>query len=263
MLIKVTNRCGAGCSHCLEDSTPKGEHMSWETFMQALDFTQQVESFAWESGCPPIVLLSGGECTEHPDIVKMVEAVVARAWLPMVLTNGLWLADKELRESLLRSEWPQLFVQVTHDPRFYPQAPPRWKDPRIAYVDALTVFIPLGRGKKESERKKGVPTRQGPSSFNLRSLTRSFGDIVAAVAVLRAKASIGFSGHCIPSISATGGVVAGESNSCFKIGTVRSTNHELTEALVNMQCNGCGLEDNLTQEQKRAIGASLLFTADE
>ena len=36
-----------------------------------------------------------------------------------------------------------------------------------------------------------------------------------------------------------------------------------TKALVEMQCNRCGLVDNLTPEQKRAIGESVLFGPEE
>jgi hypothetical protein len=256
VLIKVTNRCSMGCSHCLEDSTPNSAHMPWEGFLEALDFTQRIEGFAWEQGCPSIILLSGGECTEHPDIVRMVEEVISRGWAPMLLTNGLWLENEELREALLRPE-------VTNDPRFYPKAPPKVDDHHVVYVDSLTVLIPLGRGRRESEHRKGVPLRKGPSSFNLRSLTRGLGDVVLAVAALRARAGTGLAGHCIPSISVNGDVMAGESNNCFKVGTVHSSIGMLAEAISNMQCNRCGLENNLTQEQKRAIGASVLFAADE
>src|SRR5262249_2414876 len=115
MLIKITNFCSAGCSHCMEDSTIKGEHMSFATFLQALEFTKRIERLAWGQGCPPMVLLSGGECTEHPDIVKFVEEVVRQKLRPVLITNGMWLANPELKASLLRPEWPHLRVQVTYD----------------------------------------------------------------------------------------------------------------------------------------------------
>jgi MoaA/NifB/PqqE/SkfB family radical SAM enzyme len=102
MLIKVTNKCSMGCSHCMEDSTVKGEHMTYETFLKALDFTARAEKLAWAAGCLPLVLLSGGECTEHPDIVKLIETVFARGMLPFLISNGAWLADDALRAAILR-----------------------------------------------------------------------------------------------------------------------------------------------------------------
>lgn len=256
MLIKVTNQCGAGCSHCMENSTPKsGQHMTMETFDKALDLTARVERLAWKMGANPLILLSGGECTEHPEIVAMVEKVERRGWMPMLISNGYWLADKVLVEALL-PPGRAIFVQVTHDPRFYPKAPPpKTSDPRVGFVAALTALLPLGRAKhKEGIATRGVPLKNAPSSFNLRSITRGTQSIEKAIAMLRLRAAMGNSGNCIPSISFEGNVIAGETRSCFKIGTVDSSNAELTEALIAMRCNECGLVDNLTREQKMAIG---------
>jgi hypothetical protein len=72
--------------------------------------------------------------------------------------------------------------------------------------------------------------------------------------MLRARAAIGMSGNCSPSISSDGTIVAGETSNCFPIGNVHSTADQVTRALVSMSCNKCGLVDNLTQEQKIAIG---------
>lgn len=266
MLIKVTNYCSMGCSHCMESSTIKGEHMTADTFARALRFAQRTEGNAWRAGIPPLILLSGGECTEHPDIVKYVEAVIGLGWVPMLLTNGMWLADKDLRESLLRPEWKQLFVQVTHDPRFYPKDPPIViDDSRITYIPSLTLLIPLGRAKRKPglSAETGLPKRNAPSSFNLRSLTRSLRSFNEAVVMMRARAASGMSGHCSPSVADNGDVMAGETRDCFKIGTVDSTNEELTKALIEMKCNACGLVDNLSPAHKRAIGESTLFGANE
>lgn len=264
MLIKVTNKCSLGCSHCMEDSTVKGAHMDESTFDRALDFVQRIESKAWAIGVPPMVLLSGGECTEHPSIVQFVEKVVSRGLIPLLITNGMWLNDPALKEALLRPEWPQLFVQVTNDARFYPKSPPVVEDKRITYVESLTHLIPLGRAlRKKGLADMGLPLKKAPTSFNLRSLTRALRSFEEAVFTLRVRAASGLSGHCSPSVSENGDVVAGETRSCFKIGTVDSSNAELTDACVAMRCNNCGLVDNLTQEQKRAIGESVLFGANE
>jgi hypothetical protein len=247
----------------MEDSTILGEHMTEETFLKALGLTRRIELMAWNSGIPPLILLSGGECTEHPDIVRFIEIVVGQGLTPLLITNGMWLENKELREAILRSEWPQLFVQVTNDPRYYPTAPPRWEDPRITYIESLTAMLPLGR----ITRKKGeplIPTKKAPSSFNLRSLTRSFRSFEHAVCHLRVRAMTGSSGHCTPTISDNGDVLVGESRLCFKVGTVDSTNDELTAAtLARGECNRCGLEAGLPQEHKRAIGLSTLYAGTE
>ena len=257
MLIKITNYCSMGCSHCMEDSTVAGEHMTRETFLAALALTERLEGDAWRAGIPRRLLISGGEATEHPDVEWFLETVLA-AHDVILITNGMWLDDPALRAKILRPEWRRLMVQVTNDPRFYPRQPTvvPTDDPRVVFVPTLTVLVPLGRMKpsRAASGKDGVPVRKGPTSFNLRSITRTTGDVRAALTLLRARAALGMAGNCSPSISSDGTLVAGETSNCFPIGDVHSTADQVTRALVAMQCNKCGLVDNLTQEQKLAIG---------
>ena len=258
MLIKISNFCSMGCNHCMENSTVAGEHMTRETFSSALGLTERLEGDAWRKGIPRRILISGGEATEHPDVEWFLETVISRGYDVILITNGMWLDDPSLRAKILRPEWKRLMVQVTNDPRFYPKQPVNvpTDDPRVVYVPTLTLLVPLGRMKpaRAHSGKDGVPVRKGPTSFNLRSLTRSLGDVRAALTMLRARAAIGMSGNCSPSISYDGTIVAGETSNCFPIGDVHSTAEQVTRALVSMQCNKCGLVDNLSHEHKLAIG---------
>ena len=249
----------------MEESTPQGQHMTFDTFRRALDMTRRVERLAWEMGAPPMILISGGECTEHPEVVRFVEEVVAQRLWPLLITNGMWLDDPELRAALLRPEWPHIRFQVTNDPRFYPRPAPQVDDERITYVPELSLLVTLGRtGRKKDLAAKGLPFRKAPSSFNLRSLVHAYKSIEKAVAMLRMRALAGQSGHCTPSVSDNGDIVAGETRLCWKFGDVDSTNQQMTEALLSMgECNRCGLEDGLTQEQKRAIGTAKLYLGTE
>jgi hypothetical protein len=258
VLIKITNYCSMGCSHCMENSTVAGQHMTRETFLGALALTERLEGDAWRAGVPRRILVSGGEATEHPDVEWFLETLVSGGYDVILITNGMWLDDPVLRAKILKPEWSRLMVQVTNDPRFYPRQPASVPadDPRVVYVPTLSVLIPLGRMKPARARsgKDGVPVRKGPSSFNLRSLTRSLGDVRAALTMLRARAALGMAGNCSPSISQDGTIVAGETSNCFPVGDVHSTAEQVTRALVSMQCNRCGLVDDLPQEHKIAIG---------
>jgi hypothetical protein len=258
VLIKITNYCSMGCNHCSEGSTVAGEHMTRETFLAALALTERLEGDAWRSGIPRRILISGGEATEHPDVEWFLSTVIDGGYDVILITNGMWLDDPTLRAKILRPEWPRLMVQITNDPRFYPRRPTAvpTDDPRVVFVPTLSILIPLGRMKpaRAHSGKDGLPVRKGPTSFNLRSLTRSLGDVRAALTMLRARAALGMSGNCSPSISCDGTIVAGETSNCFPIGDVHSTADQVTRALVGMACNKCGLVDNLTQAQKLAIG---------
>lgn len=235
--------------------------MTRETFLAALELTERLEGSAWRRGVPKLLLLSGGEATEHPDVEWFLETARAAGYKRILITNGMWLDDPELRAKILRPDWTDLMVQVTNDPRFYPKAPKAvpTDDPRVMFVPSLTVLVTLGRLKR-SRLPASPPVRKGPTSFNLRSLTRSLGDVREALFMLRARAAMGMSGHCSPSISSDGTIVAGETSNCFPIGDVRSSAEEITRALVAMQCNKCGLVDNLSQEEKLAIGEARVLT---
>ena len=242
----------------MEGSTPAGEHMTRETFLAALALTERLEGDAWRAGVPRRILLSGGEAAEHPDVEGFLSTVIDAGYDVILITNGMWLDDPALRSSILRPEWKRLMVQVTNDPRFYPRQPSAvpTDDPRVVFVPSLSVLIPLGRMKPKRAHSgvDGLPVRKGPTSFNLRSATRATGDVRAALTMLRARSALGLAGNCSPSVSCDGTLVAGETSKCFPIGDVHSTADQVTRALVAMQCNRCGLVDDLTHEQKLAIG---------
>ncbi len=260
MLIKVTNHCAAGCSHCMEDSTVAGKHMPIELFERALSFSFEVETLARQvTGLPTSILLSGGECSGHPAFEGLIERVERRGMLPVLITNGQWLANRALRERVLRPGRP-IFVFVTSDPRFYPTPVTLdFADERVKIRHQVGSILPLGRAARRS-----LPDDQplkGPISFNLRSLTRTMGDIRQAIAWLRVRSMTHGAGACTPSISDDGSIHAGDSRNCFSIGTIDSSCAELTRALIDMQCNRCGLVDRLTDEQKAAIGEASVTDA--
>jgi hypothetical protein len=61
---------------------------------------------------------------------------------------------------------------------------------------------------------------------------------------------------CTPSVVEDGSVVAGESCFCHRVGTVESSNDELTNNIIRMKCDVCGLTENLDLKFKQAIGES-------
>ena len=238
----------------MESAVPSGEHMNLKTFMRALDFTARAECEVIKAGMPVMMMISGGECTDNPLIVEMVKLVVERGWVLTLLTHGLWLNNVELRNELLRDDW-RLLIQVTNDERYYPRKPPKFDHPRVVYVDKLLVLSTIGRAANPKFDPKGLDPRAAPGSFNFRSITHSVGSVPKAIKILRVRGMLGKSGFCTPSISHDGTVVAGESRFCYPIGTVDSSNEELTKAVLSMgSCNRCGQEANLEPLYKKAIG---------
>lgn len=259
MLIKVTNTCTRGCSHCLENSTGKVAHMTRLTFTRALAFTAAIERLAREQTGYPFLLLSGGECTDHPDLLDMVSEAEAAGFLPVLLSHGLWINDParaDFQAQLLRPG-RHLSVQVTNDPRYYPQNRKPGElpdDPRVIPIDRIGgSLLPLGRATGVDTEKKS------PSSFNFRSLVRHSGSVELALVGLRARAMAGKAGHCSPTISHEGTLVAGESRFCHAVGDVampptRATFAMITKNIAKMSCDNCGLLKNLTVDQADAVG---------
>lgn len=233
MLIRITNCCRMECSHCMIEASPDGKHMSTEIFAKALDFSNRFDM--------PFIMLSGGEPLEHPQFFKFVDLAKKSCPIVLVLSNGMFLENKELRNRVLALD---VLVQVTNDPRYYPKRVAKFDHPNISYEDTLRMITPLGRAAKN----KIPASKKAPMCFNLRSCVHSTKDFHQALGMLRFNQKM-----CSPSINIDGDIVAGESVQCCKIGTVESSDQELVRNLMTMHCNKCGLEDNLSLTHRSAI----------
>lgn len=116
MLIQIINRCHMQCPHCMQDSTPDGQHMTEETFEQVLDFCKQAR--------PAVVSLTGGEPTEHPQWLSMARELLQlpSVRLMAIVTNGAWIEDSKQRIAmarLIRENKPRVKVQVYSHPKYY------------------------------------------------------------------------------------------------------------------------------------------------
>ena len=110
MLVKITNYCSMGCSHCLEDSTVAGKHMTRETFLAALGLTVDVTSeeelaaaFAQvgrDLGSPTILVNAAG-ITTWEDSLEGTKAswstvIEATRRVPFASSSTLAMASPEL-----------------------------------------------------------------------------------------------------------------------------------------------------------------------
>lgn len=230
------------CSHCLADATPTGEHMSVATFVETVAFVERTGF--------PVMMLSGGEPTEHPNLEEFLDLLQSVGIKAILLSNGMFLSEDPER-------WDRLLelvdgVQVTNDPRYYPLKIARFEHPKVTFETELRHISPFGRSVK-----KGIePSRFSPLCFNLRSLTRTLGGFSETLYYLRSRGKM-----CIPSVNIDGTLVAGESPACTTIGSVRDDFEMLSSNLRRMTCDCCGLVKNLTQEQKLAIGEACILLA--
>jgi hypothetical protein len=242
MLIRITNKCKMGCSHCCVDATPEGEHMSRKTFEQALELTKSMGV--------PVVLISGGEPTEHPELLEFTKLAKALPAMVLLLSNGQFFEEKKYSPEELQVLLETVDgVQVTNDPRYYPHAVTIPTHPKVTLTTELLTLSPIGRAKDMESLRKA------PHCFNIRSATKT--------ALGIAEASLGLAvqtaAFCSPSVNIDGTVVAGETPFCYPIGKVGESLLTLTHNILHMQCNKCGMFDALPQHYKVAVGEAKII----
>jgi hypothetical protein len=220
------------------NATPEGKHMEMDIFYQSLDFIKRMR--------PMVVLVSGGEPTEHPQICKIIREIKQLPFLieVVLISNGHFLFNKELTEQVLNLGVP---IQVTYDQRYYPVPIPldKIKHPQIALETEIRHIYPLGRAVTNNIKPYNTIA---PKCFNLRSIARNCFSFKDCVQTLES-----YSKFCTPSINIDGSISSGESNLCCRIGSVTSLDKELYDNLISMRCNRCGMEDKLDQLHRKAI----------
>ena len=232
MLVKITNCCRMGCSHCMDDAKPDGKHMSKETFSKALDLCK----------LDGVAMITGGEPTEHPDLLEFIRMAKARGLLPVLMSNGMFVELPVLTTKLLEED---ILIQVTNDAQYYPKQVKKIEHERVTYIDKLSCLTPLGRAK--GMEPSG---RIGPPCFNLRNLLTATRDFEESIKALRS-----FNKFCTPSVDAEGNVRAGESTECFVLGTVWDSFDRLTQGALEHSCQRCGLTNGgLEAEVRRSRG---------
>ena len=110
MMIKITEHCSMGCSHCMNNATPNNKHMDLNTFKKALDFQKTYGG--------PFCMITGGEPTEHPAFAFYLGIAMEtlKNCYVTVATNGVWMQDNADFVSNMNNMYGnRLMFQVTND----------------------------------------------------------------------------------------------------------------------------------------------------
>lgn len=172
MFIDITDKCTMECTHCMLNCKASNNNFMTQDTLEKIfntDFFKNAKTFN----------ISGGEPTEHPDFFRILDRVLEKTnnqKVVTVISNGLWAYIDGYKEMLLErlDKHPMLFVQVTHDPDFYPYNI-KWVDhQKILKEDHVENLDRLGRAKNLDEKffKSRVERRLGPSCFNYRSVLK-------------------------------------------------------------------------------------------
>lgn len=235
MLLTITDKCTMGCSHCSENCTLLGEHMTMETFKDVFKFISAIN--------PMVVIVTGGEPTLHPNFFEIMKTLIKRFGKERVCvtSNGLFYTNED--KTLNTKEFEKymslgVMFQITNDSRYYPTYVPFVNHPLIAYEDKIRHIYPLGRAVTNNIESYGC---NAPKCFNIRSIARSMVDLVGTIRTLELKGKF-----CTPSIDINGNIKAGEFNACNSVGTVKDYQMTIYNNIKNLKCNNCKMEDKLS-----------------
>lgn len=263
MLLQITNCCRMACPHCLDNSNPYAPHMTKETCRKAVDFIKG-------SG-ERLLIVSGGEPTEHPRFFDMCRIVSQSGLCFSICSNGMWLGDP-------KKEWAMEKVcnldgfcggQIYTNPKWYRlhnQTLAKWRESchkwemLHLHLDTADIrgMLDIGRAKDCPEALKEAETSKYHNSC-----------LASCVTLAQATSHQEFfqlmffqARFCTPLIDFKGDVHMSESCLCPSCGNVMT---DLPEALwMKMRkfrpCGGClGCKRYLTEDTPKMVAARRLL----
>ena len=255
MIISLTEKCSEGCSHCFINSLPKSPIMTEETLEGVIEFLNRIK--------PMVILLSGGEFTEHPEFYRFAMRIIHAvrphgSTMVNLLSNGSWFFDERKADMIKLMAEPEVkIVQIRTHKKYYPnykrtiaaKAQIEALSDKIAmFEDGIDLF-PLGRARANH---KDEIARKYPMCSNLFLIVRQ-GAVTCFAGLLQ---MLEMQGRvCAPFLSSKGILHAGETPYCENIGNVKSTDAEIFENILR-NCkpkNVCGLYKNLPANAKAII----------
>lgn len=250
MLISITEQCRMGCSHCMDNATPEGNHMTMDTFKKAVDFFNKYGSLAF--------IITGGEPTENPEWLDMVKYAMEHTAtlfgsIVILTTNGMNISgNPDIQEKLTRllKMGSKLEIQVTSVEKYYPikvdLSEKFFKQAGVSIAREIEDMYPLGRA-----RDNNYPWDSKCSKcFNIRSATRVTKNLQQSTLLLGAKGKF-----CTPRINWNGDIKLGESRICPTVATIYDSNEVIINNICNFHCGICAeVNKQLTKTQLAAIG---------
>ena len=273
MLLKITEKCSLGCTHCVNNAKPNGKHMSFEVLKDTLDFIRKTNTYQH-------IIITGGEPTEHPEFVKMAKEIINFSksinslTVVTITTNGFWiLQNPEIAKEIACSgnESTMVSFQVSTDSRYYPKplldkTKRIWREPGfILCEECVAQIYPLGRAKENN-----YPTdRISSHCFNIRAISKqlkaidsngnnsnngydyydhslTFEDIVRTL--------VSANKFCTPTIRINGDICLGESDLCKTCSNIYKTDNEIVDDILQFKCHTCDhINNNLPEKYKQFL----------
>ena len=240
MLVKLTEKCSMGCSHCFSNCTSTGKDMSMGVFLDVLDFYERTS----QNGA---FMISGGEPSENPMFFNMASIAIERFsnsnHAIIITTNGWWIEKnpdscrKLLNYAVMKN--CKLIIQVTNDRRYYPiriNIPADLRKRKEIFINGCSGLVAQGRAL--DNYTIGDFTNKCPGCFNALLIARQLyfkgGNLKCYLASLTGNGKF-----CSPQISVTGDIKAGESDLCPPISSIYESDSKIFEKISLFSCNKC------------------------
>lgn len=274
MLVELTYACNMGCTHCLSDCKPNGEHMSIDTFKDVLKFMVNHTIPTW--------MFSGGEMFEHPEILTMLDMIESahkdicntiHMRLPITfITNGrelvrnktIYNAVADMQKRLGKS---CVLIQVTDDPRFYPDPLSDKEKYWLKKLNAIVNTVPNNPNDKTScLYPQGRALTNFPDA-NWNTIGPKCANCILIAKCILIKNYVSkttqtasspftelvnylFSIHkfCTPVIAPNGDIKIGESALCPAVANIYQTDTEIMKGIRHCKCHQCTIPWNKLKE---------------
>lgn len=263
MLLQITNCCRMACPHCLDDANPNGPHMSEDTCRNAVHFALGI-GFR-------LVIVSGGEPTEHPHFFDMCR-IVSQSGLPFsVCSNGMFMGDPKKEWQMEKVAKLKGFCggQLYTNPKWYrlhKQTLRKWEDSKGKW-ESMGIHLDTTdiRGMQDLGRAKSCPEaiKEAESSpYHNSCLTSCV--TLAQSSTPQEFAQLMFIQHrfCTPLVDVVGNVHMSESWLCPNCGNVNSDTVDSIwlKMAAFRPCGGCiGCKRYLTDDNPKMLAARRLL----
>lgn len=223
-----------GCYHCMSDCTPNNKHMDFETLHKVIEAANKIH--------PLTLMISGGEPFEHPECIKMMSYIIqnSNAAAFVFATNGRALARTKKYQDFVNSLDSKVIIQVTDDPRYYPDPLTATDKAALKALKIKTLFdevenlVPLGRALENYPDFDYRKTTKVPKCTNTRlMLAQGITDLTKMTEAMTAHGKF-----CFPYIGADGSIRPGESLLCPSLGYIWEP-ETIIKNLAKLRCKKC------------------------
>lgn len=263
MMIKITERCTMGCTHCMNDAKPDGQDMPRQILDDSLEFLSK-----YNLGTHFII--TGGEPLEHSDFEDVINRIClwnirhgGQRRVVTVTTNGEKIQDdyKTYENYITRCKGNgiELLFQVSVDQRYYPR---RIKTHRkvfrssgfILCDDCVQQIYPQGRAIENN-----IPWQSKASKcYNVRAIAKQIEGLPLAAEMLQLlQLEVLLAAHkkfCTPHISIHGEIKLGESDLCPACASIYDDEDTIMQKIREFQCHKCDMiNQNLPDEYRKFV----------